>query len=99
MIDIFSQVPVMGELRKKTGYAAVYKQHRTATTGGLHKEDIMRRCVRSGARSEQKYRYVSRARHDAAMARMHREGGLPPGFSEYKIRKKFRRCPTSRRKH
>lgn len=59
--------------RGHPGYSAVWKGNRTCTPGGLRKADIMRRVVKGS--NPVRYRYVSRARHEAAKAR-----GLPAEF-------------------
>lgn len=62
-------------------YAAVYKRHKSRTPGGLKKEDIIRRVVKGS--NPPRYRYVSRARHELAMAR-----GIPPEFHAMKFTKR-----------
>jgi len=61
------------------GYAAVWKGNRTSTPGGLQKKDIIRQVIKGPAKGPKRYKYISRARHDAAVRRMKKEG-LPAGF-------------------
>lgn len=79
-------------------YAAVWKGHKTATPGGLHKEDIIRKAIKGPAKGPPRYRYISRARHLAAKERMRSEGGLPDGFAEHKIAKRWRKASGSRKR-
>ena len=78
-------------------YSSVWKGHKTSTPGGLHKEDIIRRHMKGPVAGPRVYRYVSRARHDVAVQRM-RAFGLPPGFEEHKIPKRYNRPSGSRRR-
>ena len=85
------------ERRGHPDYAAVYRGNKTATPGGLHKEDIIRKAVKGPARGPKRYRYISRARHDAALCRMRKEG-LPCEFADHKIPKKYRKSSGSRKR-
>lgn len=62
-------------------YAAVFRGNKSRTPGGLRKEDIMKRKVKGS--NPPRYRYVSRARHEQAMAR-----GIPAEFHAMKFTKR-----------
>lgn len=63
-------------------YAQVYKGTVAHTPGGLTKSDIKRIAIKGPRDAPRRYRYVSRARSDAAKAR-----GLPQEMKDEKIEK------------
>lgn len=78
-------------------YKEVYEGTQARTPGGLHKSDITRLCVKGPASAPKKYRYVSKARHQLGLERK-AHGELPPGWEDFTIQKRWKRCSGSRKR-